>query len=93
MEIFWPRDFDGAELLQVRREPLGVEEGEAPLAQMFDQREQRDLRGVADMMKHRFAEKRAADRDAVKAASELAILPGFDGMGVAELDAAACNFR
>ena len=84
MEIFWPRDFDGAEFLQVRREPLGVEEGEAPLAQMFHQREQRNLGRVPHMVKHRFAEKGAADRDAVKAAGELAILPGFDGMRVAE---------
>ena len=37
------------------------------------------------MMKHRLAKKRAADRDAVKAAGQLAVLPGFDGMSVAEL--------
>jgi len=84
MEIFWPGDLDGAEFLQVRGDPLGVEEGKAPLAQMFHQGEQRNLGGVPHMVKHRFAEKGAANRDAVKAARKLALLPGFDGMRVAE---------
>ena len=84
MEIFRTRDFDGAEFLEMRGEPLGVEESEAARAQMFHQREQRNLGGVPHMVKHRFAEKGGADRDAVKAARERAILPGFDGMRVAQ---------
>jgi hypothetical protein len=43
VEVLGARDFDGAELLQVRREPLGVEEDKFSRAQMFDQTEQRDL--------------------------------------------------
>ena len=46
---------------------------------------QRDLRCVADVVEHRFAEERAADRDAVEASGKLAALPRFDGMGVAEV--------
>src|SRR6266436_5757454 len=78
MEIIGARDFDGAELLEMRREPLRIKENEAALPQMLDQTEQRDLRGVADMMEHRFAEECAADRDTVKAARQFAILPRFD---------------
>lgn len=84
MEIMVTRDFDGAEFLQMRREPLGVEERETPFPQPFHQREQRNLGRVPHMMKHRLAEKSAADRDAVKTARELIILPCFDGVRVAE---------
>ena len=54
MEIFWARDFDGAEFLQVWRKPLRVEECEAPLTQPFHEREKRNLGRIPDMMKHRF---------------------------------------
>ena len=37
------------------------------------------------MVKHRLAEKRAANRDAVKATGKLSILPRFDRVGVPEL--------
>jgi hypothetical protein len=43
MKVLMARDFHCAEFLQVRREPLGVEESKAPLAQPFHQREQRKL--------------------------------------------------
>ena len=42
-QIMITRNLDAAELLQVRRKPLGVEQCEFPGAQMFDQRHQRDL--------------------------------------------------
>src|SRR5438270_13121096 len=85
MQILLTRDFDRAEFLQVGREPLRIEQGEAAITQSFHQGDERDLRSVADMMKHRFAEERAADRNAVKTASEFAILPGLDAMRVPEL--------
>ena len=84
MQILLTRDLDRAEFLQVRREPLRIEQGEAAISQPFHQGHQRDLRSVADMMKHRFAEERAADRNAVKTAGEFAILPGLDTMRVPE---------
>src|SRR5438034_3639809 len=46
MEVIGARDFDGAELLQVGRDPLGVEENEAPLLEVLDQTEECDLRRV-----------------------------------------------
>lgn len=85
MEIFGPRDFDGAELGQVRRNPLGIEEGKAPFAQVLDQREQRDFGRIPHVVKHRFAEECATDRDAVKSARELSRLPGLHRVSVAEL--------
>ena len=72
------RNFHAAKLLQVRRQPLRVEQRELPGAQMLDQTKKRDLGGIGHAMKHRFAKKRAADRDAVEAAGELAFVPSFD---------------
>ena len=72
------RNFDPAKLLQVRRQPLRVQQHEFVCAQMFHQRHERDLGRVGHAMKHRFAEERAAHGDAVKAAGELAFFPSFD---------------
>ncbi len=43
VQIKMSRNFARAELLQMRREPLRVEQGKAALAQTFDQRPERDL--------------------------------------------------
>ena len=79
------RNFDRAELLQMRCRPLRVEEREFERAQTFNQSDQGDLRGVRYTMKHRFAKERAADGDAVKSAGEFIFAPRFDRMRVAEL--------
>jgi hypothetical protein len=42
-QIVIPRNLDPAELLQVRRQPLRVEQNEFSRAQMFHQRHERDL--------------------------------------------------
>src|SRR2546429_7136202 len=91
-----PRNLDAAELLQMRRKPLRIEQREFPSTQMFDQRNQCDLRCISHAMKHRFAKECAADHDAVKSASELATGrvrptgglaagPCFDRMGITKL--------
>jgi len=80
-----PRNFDRAELLQVRCDPLRVEQREFSRPQMFDQPNQRDLGCVPHPMKHRFTKKRATDGDAVKSAGELAFTPRFDRMRVTKL--------
>ena len=80
-----PRNFDTAKLLQVRGEPLRVEQHEFVCAQMLHQCHERNFRSISDAMKHRFAKKSATHRDAVKAAGQPAFSPGFDGMRVAEL--------
>ena len=85
VQIKLPRDFACAELFQVRRQPLRVEQGKAPLAQVVDQCPERDLRGSGSAMKHRLAEKRAADSDPVKAADKFVTLPSLDRVGVTKL--------
>lgn len=92
MEVFRAGDFDGAEFLEVRREPLGVEEDELSRAEVFDEAEEGDLRRIADLVKHRFAEESAADGDPVEPAGELPVLPRFDRMRMAELVKARVAF-
>ena len=36
MEVIGARDFDGAELLQMGRDPLGIQENETPLLEVLD---------------------------------------------------------
>src|SRR4030095_17185395 len=69
----------------MRRSPCRSEERELPRAQVFDQRNERDLRRVGHAMEHRFTEKRAADRDPVKSASKLVVLPSFYRMRVTQI--------
>jgi hypothetical protein len=85
VKILGARDFDGPEFLQVGRKPLRVQENELSLAQMFHEGEQGDLGGVPDVVKHRLAEEGAANRDAVEATGEPAVLPRLNRVGVAEL--------
>jgi hypothetical protein len=80
-----PRNFKTSKLFQVRCEPLRVEQNEFVSAQMIYQRHECNLGGIGHPMKHRFPKKRASNCDTVKAAGELAFLPSFDGMRVAEL--------
>ena len=47
-----PRDLDTAKLLQMWREPLGVEQSEFTGAQMFDKCDERNLGCVRYPMKH-----------------------------------------
>src|SRR3546814_6356265 len=63
-----------------------VEQFPAAREQPRDEVRERDLRGVARAADHRFAEKRAAERDAVKPARQLAVLPAFDAVRMAELE-------
>src|SRR5207244_3752860 len=79
------RNFNRAELPQVRGKPLRIQERELSFPQMFDQRDERDLGSVAFAMKHRFAEKRTADRDTVKPAGESAFAPRLNRMSVSKL--------
>lgn len=47
-----PRNLDSAELLQMRCEPLRVEQDELARAQMFHKRHERNLRCIGHTMKH-----------------------------------------
>src|SRR6202035_1461709 len=83
-QIMVPRNLDSAKLLQVRREPLRVEQDEFVCAQMLHQRHERNLGGISPAMKHRFPKESSTHCDAVKAPGEPACLPGFDRVRVAE---------
>jgi len=72
------RNLNTAKLLQVRCEPLRVQQHEFARVQMIHQRYKRNLRGIGDAMKHRFPKKCSPHRDAVKAAGQPALLPSFD---------------
>src|SRR6266550_5722297 len=96
VQIMVSRNLDAAELLQMRREPLRIEQCKFPDAQILDKRHQRDFRCVGHAMKHRFTKKDAADRHAVESAGELAtgrvrptgglaVSPRFNRMRVTEL--------
>ena len=47
-----PRDLDTAKLLQMRREPLRVEQGKLARPQMFHERDERNLGRIGYAMKH-----------------------------------------
>jgi len=79
------RNLERAKLLQMRREPLRVEQRKFLRAQMFDQCDERDLGCVSFSMEHRLAKKRAADGDTVKSPGEFALAPRLDGVRVTEL--------
>jgi hypothetical protein len=55
------RDFDGAELTQMVRHELGVEQLKAPVYETRGEIDERHLAGVALQREHRFAEKRPAE--------------------------------
>ena len=80
-----PRNLDAAKLLQMRREPLCIEQHKLSCAQALDQRDERNLRRIGHPMKHRFTKKRAPDGDAVKSSGQLALTPRFDRMRVTKL--------
>ena len=63
---------------------LAIEQGEAAGFEPRHQPGERDLRGIGAQREHAFPEKGTAERDAVKAADEIAVLPAFHRMGVAE---------
>ena len=79
------RQLLGAELRQVRGDELGVQQPEAAKAQSRDEVHQGHLRGVPRHAEHALAEEHAADRHAVEAADQMAVLAGFHRVGVAEL--------
>ena len=51
-QIMASRNLDPAKLLQMRREPLCIEQDELARAQMFYERHERNLRCVGYAMKH-----------------------------------------
>src|SRR5258708_8418246 len=79
------RDFETAELLQMRSHELRVEQAKAAGAQLLDQVNQCHFARVGDTAEHAFAEERGAERDAVEAADQLIVEPALDAVGAATL--------
>jgi DNA-3-methyladenine glycosylase I len=77
------RDRSRAKRRKVRGLLLTVDQREAPHAQDCDQVNQCDFRRVRLTREHRFAEKHAANRNAVKPAHEPAVAPSLHRMRVA----------
>src|SRR5262245_57273695 len=77
-QIMGSRNLDPAKLLQMGCEPLCVEQDELAREQVFHERHERNLGCIGHPMKHRFAKKRAADCDAVKATGEPIFFPSLD---------------
>ena len=70
----------------MRGDELAVEQLPPARAQARDEVRERNLGRIARPADHRFAEKGAAERDAVEAADQFAILPALDAMRVADLE-------
>src|SRR5579863_145053 len=82
-------NLDGAELLQMRRQELGVEQPVAAAPQPKDEVGERDLARILDPTEHALAEKSGAERDAVQPADQLARIPAFDAVRGAALEEGA----
>jgi len=73
-------DFDPAELRQVRRQKLGIEQAIATEPQADGQMHEGHFARVGHAAEHAFAEEGSADRDAVESADQHALSPCFDAM-------------
>lgn len=63
---------------------LGVEQGEAAIFQPRHEIDECDFARIAHAGEHALAEEGAAKMNAVESAGELAVLPHFNGVAVAE---------
>lgn len=78
-------DLDDTELLQVLVGILRIEKGEPPGPQLPNEVDQRHLRRIAHLEKHRLAEEPTAECHAVQTARQFAVLPAFYAVGVSPL--------
>ena len=70
---------------------LTVDQAESPALELAHQVHERDLGGIGDAREHRLPVEHAPDRDAIEAADQFAVDPGFDRMGVARRRAGPCR--
>lgn len=66
----------------MRRDKLAIQQLPSPHQQPRDQMGQRHFAGIGAAADHRFAEKGAAQRDAIETADQVSILPTFHTMGI-----------
>src|SRR3954451_14317738 len=86
LAVFAARHVDRTEARQMRRHELRVQQAKAAGAQPRYEMDQRDLRGIALDVEHAFAEERRPETHAVESADKLAVAPGLDRMGVADVE-------
>src|SRR5258705_17257 len=79
-------DLDRAELRQMRRQELGIEQSVAAEPQGRHEMDERHLAGGGNPAEHALAEEGGAERHAVEAADELALMPAFDAVRRAALE-------
>lgn len=75
----------GAETVQVPGWHLAVDQDEAPVAQLADQRREADFGGVVGAAEHGLAEEQLAHGQAVEAANQLLAIPDFHRVSQAAL--------
>src|SRR5476649_3051754 len=73
-------DLPAAKRRQMRRILLAVYHLYFMVTQVSDERRERDFRGIGAMREHRFAEKHAPERHAIKTAYALALEPRFNAV-------------
>src|SRR5207302_11161391 len=86
-------DLDRAELRQMRRQKLRVEQTVAAVAQARHEMHERDLARIGDAAEHALAKKGAAERDAVKTADQFTVMPALDAVRGAPLEVAGCELQ
>ena len=77
---FSARNFTGAKRREVGGVHLAVDHFETPVLELAHQRHERHLGGIGDAHEHGFAEECAAERNAVQAADQFPLEPGFHRM-------------
>ncbi len=75
----------GAEVVQVLRGHLAIDEREAPFMQLAHQGGETDFRGVVGATEHGFAKEQLPHGQAIEAADQLVIEPDLDRVGDAAL--------
>src|SRR5438552_7192992 len=70
----------------MRRQKLRIEQPVTAKAQPRHEMDERHLAGVGDPAEHALAKERRAERNAVKAADQLALMPAFDAVRRAALE-------
>jgi len=78
------RNLLGAELPQMMRDELGVEQTKAPQSEARHEMGERNLAGIAHAAEHALAEEGAADANAVEPADQLLRVPRLHAVGAAE---------
>src|SRR2546429_7863547 len=79
-------NLDRAKLRQMRRQELRDEKAITAESKPRHEMDERHLAGIGDPAEHALAKERRAERDAIEAADQLALVPAFDAVRRAALE-------